>query len=156
MKLKNKVSGDIGELEVWYDDDHTPDKGIGIQGSNGKWYAYDSLAELNEEWEDYEEKKEYWHIDAVCRLGVAHAKHECRIDDFNESIGNYFDTKDEAIEALEKLKALKRLNDKGLLIGKCTRNQTGTYSVLLSWDDVPPARKDVDADMRLVFGGENG
>ena len=40
MKLKNKVTGDIGELEVWYDDDHTPNKGIGIRGSNGKWYAY--------------------------------------------------------------------------------------------------------------------
>ena len=147
MKLRNKKTGQVGNFIINKDHfecvdlDYVPE--------------YRNLAELNEEWGDYEEPKTYWHIDDMNLLGIAHSTHDCYIDDFHESIGNYFETREEAQEALDKLKALKRLKDKGLLIGKCTRNQTGTYSVLLSWDDVPPARKDVDADMRLVFGGDD-
>jgi len=149
MKLRNKKTGEIlGSLGSFI-----------IQNPNGinceTITKYDSLAELNEEWEDYKEpKKHYFTIDddgvLVCRTAGDFLNEElCR------QIGNYFETREEAERALNKLKALKRLKDKGLVIGKCVRNQTGTYSVLLSWDDVPPVRKDVDADMRLVFGGED-
>lgn len=147
MKLRNKKTGETREARIF--GEHLQ---LWVEALND-WVDYDDLDYLAKYWERYKEpKKHYFTIDGdgvlVCRTAG---------DFLNEGlckqIGNYFETKEEAERALNKLKALKRLKDKGLVIGKCVRNQTGTYSVLLSWDDVPPVRKDVDADMRLVFGG---
>ena len=103
MKLRNKKSGIIVEvlagcieLNVLKDRDEATG-------------YYTSLAGLNEEWEDYKEPKRHWIIDTM----------NDRVEDFdvpmafNESIGNYFETKEEAEKAVEKLKAWKRLKDGG-------------------------------------------
>jgi hypothetical protein len=78
-------------------------------------YYYKTFAEFNEEWEDYEEPKEFWYI---CDFRVVHGiegKFQFTREEIAKmkSIGNYFETEEEAKKAVEKLKALKRLKDKG-------------------------------------------
>ena len=107
MKLRNKKTGEIAEpFGITCMDGRTF-----IRFDDGKGtfkFEAHSLAELNAEWEDYEEPKRHWIIDTM----------NDRVKDFdvpmtfNESIGNYFETKEEAEKAVEKLKAWKRLKDK--------------------------------------------
>ena len=52
MKLKNKQTGEI--IDKWPDDF--------VVNSGSQIYNYNSLAELCDDWEDYEEPKEYWCI----------------------------------------------------------------------------------------------
>lgn len=96
MKLQNKKTGEIVEAT---------DFNIISE--------YNSLAELNEEWEDYEEPKwlsDYWFIDSCGGIN----KQETDILGANRrEIGNYFENKEEAEKAVEKLRAWKRLKDKG-------------------------------------------
>ena len=68
---------------------------------------------------DYEEPKEYWFINTVNAVGL-HTRTNGLTDSENSyiegcqlAIGNYFKTKKEAEKAVEKLKAWKRLKDKG-------------------------------------------
>lgn len=113
MKLRNRKTGEIIEAEscnntggcisIYYEEK---------DGQLGTKDCYTSLAKLNEEWEDYEEPKEYWHI-----FGTNITKTQECLDELydkrNKEIGNYFETKEEAEKAVEKLKAWKRLKDKG-------------------------------------------
>lgn len=104
MKLRNKETGEIVEI---------PNR-INLN-SGSQNYGFGSLAELNEEWEDYEEPKEFWYIDCygdvqVLRMELKYLMN-CR-----QSIGDYFETKEEAEKAVEKLKAWKRLKDKGIKV----------------------------------------
>lgn len=88
--------------------------GIGFS-INGKEWKYRSLAELNEEWEDApEEAKRHWYIDTSCNLEIF--ENICLPEEAVEalkSIGNYFSSKEEAEKAVERLRAWKRLKDKG-------------------------------------------
>lgn len=66
---------------------------------------------------DYEEPKDFWFIDNECGV-IYDATDESLWDKqydikFMKAIGNYFNTLDEAEQAVEKLKAVKRLKDKG-------------------------------------------
>ncbi len=103
MKLKNKKTGEIVSLEgeLLFDNEVMLLK------------HYASLAELNAEWEDVpEEPKEYWCIDWTG--GINHITVLDGVDKYEENkkqIGNYFETKEEAEKAVEKLKAWKRLKD---------------------------------------------
>lgn len=98
MKLRNKKTGEIievykSQLFVHYD-------------GGKKTLHLKSMSEMNE-WEDYKEPKEYWYIDwdgEVCRSNI-HDKKTKQM----KLIGNYFETKEEAEKAVEKLKAWKRL-----------------------------------------------
>lgn len=153
MKLRNKKTGEIAEASILNFE-------LVVRYGDGRVEKYPLLFDYSN-FEYYKEPKKYWFIDAYGNI-VQNEITKHYGDEYTDmtdayekqkQIGNHFETEKETEKALNKLKALKRLEDKGLLIGKCTRNQTGTYSVLLSWDNVPPARKDVDADMRLVFGG---
>ena len=108
MKLRNKGTGKIGILSVDID---RPDNGIRVYADDHIAYRmYDSLTELNEEWEDYEEPDEIWYID--WRGGIRLADLGNTWEDEKE-IGNCFYSKEEAEKAVEKLKAIKRLKDKG-------------------------------------------
>ena len=83
-------------------------------------------------------------------------------DDFKE-IGNYFETKEEAEKAVEKLKAWKRLKDLGFeFIGKTLEYKENkdfgsvffqteeNKSIRDTYDDVVDFYDDLD----LLFGGE--
>lgn len=97
MKLKNKKTGEIVEAT---DFNIISD--------------YNSLAELNADWEDALEKpKEYYSID---ENGIVICKQLALVNNTatKKEIGNYFSTREEAEKTVEKLKAWRRLKDKGL------------------------------------------
>ena len=143
MKLRNKKTGEIMPVS---------NIAVGI-GKDGKWY--DSLAELNEDWEDYEEPKPqvnyYMSADANIRKSF-------ETDTERNSIGNCFLTEEEAERAVKKLKAWQRLKDKpfkfygwnkGSLLKGIQNNITFDCddTKIWTWEDI---RDDLD----LLFGGE--
>ena len=160
MKLKNKKTGEIFDMNI---------KTIKYQ-NNPQGYPkhtlYNSLAELNEEWEDYEEPKDFWYIDVEC--GVMRDSVDPGLQDkrypieFMKSIGNYFETKEEAEKAVEKLKAYKRLKDKGFKVIEWTAGlgddnyKIGEVMVGFDIDGVYDGNvpDDTEKDLDLLFGGE--
>lgn len=123
MKLRNKKTGEIEIVCPIY---------LQSQGE------YNSLAELNEEWEDYEEPKG---VKSIYFTGAT-----VYIEMSNQK---------EAIEVEEKLKAWKRLKDKGFEFRNLRRYllTDGGLDIRLSkseyWED-----EQVQADLDLLFGGE--
>ena len=152
MKLRNKKTGAIYSIE---------DIDLG-NNKDGIWLGltrYNSLAELNEEWCDYEEPKEYWYIAELCAGLQKKQDTDNGEDRFNKQIGNYFETEEEAEKAVEKLKAFKRLKDKGFrfdlspALGHCDDKKfdisiIGTMPAKWWYND-----KVVD-DIHYIFGGE--
>lgn len=143
MKLRNKKTGKIVEWE-------NP-----LHYKLGR--KYHSIKEFVEEWEDYEEPKDgrtwFLDFDAVpgwISYGDNPITDHC-YDDWNE-LGICFETKEEAEKAVEKLKAWKRLKDKGFrferwLIGGEYGN-TITFSEYIEYND------ETRANLDLLFGGE--
>ena len=151
MKLKNKKTGEIIELLakpsfVKRNDDYL----------QSEVNTFNSLAELNAEWEDYEEPKEYWYIDydggILCGESDNSSAEKMMI-----SIGNHFNSLEEAEKAVEKLKAWKRMKDDGLKIrkyelnGGTDRNGCFTGDICLTLDISKPVYEDI---LQLLFGGE--
>ena len=127
-----------------------------------KKYVYHSLAELNAEWCDVpEEPKEYWYISDfgyVFNHEINNKSVKSTIEEM-KSIGNYFLSREEAKRAVEKLKAFKRLKDKGFrfdlspALGHCDDKKfdisiIGTMPAKWWYND-----KVVD-DIHYIFGGE--
>ena len=147
MKLRNKKTGEIVSLEgeLLFDNKVRLLK------------QYNSLAELNEEWEDVPEEpsKTIWQI-----------KDSGELQDFEEdvfsdgyiesskSIGNHFETKEEAEKAVEKLKAWKRLKDNGFKFQFWTSEYSGDkISFFIDWINAD-SKKEIEDDLDLLFGGE--
>lgn len=159
MKLRNKKTGEIGDIAqtsnnaiiVYY----PIVDGVAINPQHRA--IYESLAELNREWEDYEEPKVYYYY--IDNAGSVMTTTDCgfRIDERREELGNYFKTKVEAEKAVEKLKAWKRLKDDGLKIrkyelnGGTDRNGCFTGDICLTLDISKPVYEDI---LQLLFGGE--
>lgn len=143
MKLRNKKTGEIKEYGSV--GATTFGKGGVLEG----FAVYDSLAELNAEWEDYEEPGEYWRI---TDLGEVKS---IRLDQHHQNakkckqIGNYFDTKEEAEKAVEKLKAWKRLKDKGFRFNNFVRD-----AIYYEINDEEIKKDIIRNDLDLLFGGE--
>lgn len=145
MKLRNKKTGEIGYL---YEHSLMQDIIIvyDVKGIVGK---YNSLAELNEEWEDAPEEPKYFYC--ICTEGSINKYEVERYETETwvkhaKSIGNYFDTREEAEKAVEKLKAWKRLKDNGFKF-------EGTYYLgkpFNSYDECEQAMK----DLAILIGGE--
>ena len=161
MKLRNKKTGEIHEITqaVSLSDDMNKKFAI-YSKSEGHNYAYRSLAELNEEWEDYKEPKEYWYIDydggILCGESDNTSAEKMMI-----SMGNHFKSLKEADKAVEKLKAWKRLRDKGfrftLTPGVGSLDITpGKFQIEITAD--MPAKwfccDAVQKDLEVCFGGE--
>lgn len=141
MKLRNKKTGEIRKL---------PDG----------FFCGDNLKKICEEWEDYEEPTEYWCIDWTG--GVNHITVLDDVDKYEEDkkqIGNYFETKEEAEKAVEKLKAWTRLVGKGFEF-----ESVGEYELLCGNGFEVPIRaimppecyadEEVKQDLIALFGGE--
>lgn len=143
MKLQNKKTGQVGNFII--NKDHFECVDLDYMPE------YRNLAELNAEWEDYEEPKfirDYWFIDSCGGIN----KQEADILGANRrEIGNYFESEEEAEKAVEKLKAWKRLKDKGLHVttfyvedgSLVIRAKAHNSSGAENWED-----------LSLVFGGE--
>ena len=146
MKLKNKKTGEVVEK--------FPETMVINTGS--QIYNYSSLAELNEEWEDYEEPKDHWHIGCEGDIFI----------DITEKsfqnyllIGNDFETKEEAEKAVEKLKAWKRLEDKGFEFDSYTHRFSDSNNKwvirILAFVDGEHTLENIEKDLDLLFGGED-
>lgn len=170
-QVKSKITGDIAELDfdsregtfivVRYDL-HTK-KTI-------KDY-YKNLEDLCEDWEDYEEPKYWYMITPNGGVQERRIEDDIHIEDCKE-IGNYFETKEEAKQAVEKLKAWKRLRDKMDIRIVADISSLKKYPILCSKED-HIVDKEVDCkillkdrlssfddgkqcanDFKLIFGGE--
>ena len=145
MKLRNKKTGEIIELLakpsfVKRNDDYL----------QSEVNTFNSLAELNEEWEDYQSRPhviDMWEDDCICDAkfgveleGIERAK-EC---------GLYFETKEEAEKAVEKLKAWKRLKDKGFRFNGWNGTRIGSNISYISEFYYEGCTDDMD----LLFGGK--
>ena len=136
MKLRNKKTGKI------YDLTYLP--------------QIDCVVEmlLDGVMEKYEEPKKVYFIDTqngVVDYFELYNDYIADVD-FNSKIGNYFETKEEAERAVEKLKAWKRLRDNGVGFsdqlyaldlngGICLRVYRNGY-------------RNLDEDIDIIFGDE--
>lgn len=131
MRLKNKKTGEIVSLEgeLLFDNEVMLLK------------QYSSLAELNAEWEDYEEPKGILYITPP-------------INKYDNSVLIELNTHEEAEKAVKKLQAWKRLKDKGVRFNRWTipeEPKTPHIKLVIEAEmDVPNSPYDLD----LLFGGE--
>jgi len=156
MKLRNKKTGEIGWL---YCDHISVPKKMTVfsedKDLSAHHWDYNSLAELNKEWEDYEEPEEYWYYDTTIN-GVEKITH-LEDKEKDQEIGNYFETKEEAEKAVEKLKAWKRLKDKGFRFDSFDVANREVDNVICGQayfkaDNYD--REEIEDDLDLLFGGE--
>lgn len=160
MKFRNKQTGEIDDflfevitnrIDLY--------RRVGSSDTKNIW-RYKSLAELNKEWEDYEEPKTFYNI--LPNGGVQ--EKEITTDGLREEfikdakeIGNYFLSREEAEKAVEKLKAWKRLKDKGLRI---TDWNCPCRELEFAVDEVKffkasgEVSEETRADLDLLFSGE--
>ena len=143
MKLRNKKNGKIVEVL-------TDSIAVNVlQDREDITGYYTSLAELNDEWEDVqEEPKEYWFMDYGGRIKAINDSND-EEDVARKEIGNYFDTREEAEKAVEKLKAWKRLKDKGFKFDNFVRD-----AIYFNLDEEQIQNKSILKDLGLLFGGE--
>lgn len=89
MLLKNKKTGEIGNLLPYGGEDGKI--WVWIDNISRPEYRYDTLAELNAEWEDVsEEPKGYWYYDTL-EGGVEENSDPLNSDlEKDKEIGNYF------------------------------------------------------------------
>lgn len=153
MKIRNKRTGEIVEFRYLQPDHVAPLVLTTYENDKPMMYSYDSLAELNEEWEDVpEEPKKYWYIsDGGEVYGFSEYFVDSQVEDDHREIDNLFESKEEAEKAVEKLKAWKRLKGKGFRFD----NVNGcwiefTLKSASSDEDFVQGQKDLD----LLFGGE--
>lgn len=143
MKLRNKRTGEIVMVCK-----------INPEPYEARDFECSSLAELNEEWEDYQEPKKWYSIDMCGKVCEWDA--ECWAKEQKDSmkaIGNYFETREEAEKAVEKLKAWKRMKDKGFRFegwDNTDRSTIHNFSLFVAIEDLENINKDLD----LLFGGE--
>ena len=148
MKLRNKKTGEI--IDVY--------KGqILLHYSQGKkTIQFKSIEEL-EEWGDYEEPEKFWFIDFSGEVK------EFEMLGFEwqgwmKEIGNYFGTKEEAEKAVEKLKALTRIQNKGFKFCGHDDRDIGQLGDIVIYAEMPTFEYDDDSTrdgLDLLFGGED-
>lgn len=157
MKLKNKKTGEIIETVIV---DHGAEWEIRNMYTDEDTQTYNSLAELNEEWEDYEEPKDFWFIDPEILIACESTDpllcdKKVAIETMKQ-IGNYFDSREEAEKAVEKLKAWKRLKDNGYKFNGIGVDYDA-YKIrlecnIMKKEHYTPTQDHKDLD--LLFGGE--
>ena len=143
MKLRNKKTGEIVVADITR------------MVSGVKFDCGQTLAEINEDWEDYEEPKEWWFIDSGGE--VVETTYITEYDKTNlRKFGNYFETKEEAEKEVEKLKAWKRLKDKGIRFLGYDRYCDGHWHINFTFDNYYCTGEPYSASdyLDLLFGGE--
>lgn len=171
MKLKNKKTGEIGNLVLNINPNResysvlSTENGDTVCG-NLVLADYDSLAELNSEWEDYEKPKVGYIIDPMEEdyVSVDDSGYEESDVERAKELGIWLETKEEAEKAVEKLRAWKRLKELGFrfidweLDMKTIADGKIWFDIGVNteWDAErllelkPEAKKSLD----LLFGGE--
>lgn len=138
MKIRNKKTGEVVVF------------GEGIVDLNQ--IGCKNVAEMIEAgWEDYEEPKKYWLISPVDADVEQTEMDGDEVDTFNKQIGNYFETKEEAEKAVGKLKAWKRLKDKGF---KFNDYHIPAGEIYFDMEIPKGSLDEIAKDLDLLFGGE--
>lgn len=151
MKLRKKETGEIG----YFCFANWNDPVLIIMDKDGVQLAkYNSLAEMNAEWEDAPEEPKYFYC--ICTEGSINKYEVERYETETwvkhaKSIGNCFNTREEAEEAVEKLKAFKRLKDNGMIKYSFHKEKTGIDLDFYTLTILAPRDKD---SLDLLFGGE--
>lgn len=157
MKLRNKETGEIvyatmmasyggGELRIRYYPVNNAE--------STRFKEYRSISELNEEWEDYEERKAYWYIAELCGGLQRKQDTDNGEDRFNKEIGNYFETREEAEKAVEKLKAWKRLKDAGFRFLTWYGGSKNIDFEITSLENETYIPRQICDDLDLLLGGD--
>lgn len=161
MKLKNRKTGEIKECVV------IPIDGNGYPNEYQVFEKGESLAELNEEWEDVpEEPKEYWFIDAfgnIIQNRITKHRGDTYTDmssdyEMQKRIGNYFGTKEEAEGVVKKLKAWQRLKEKGFEFINFPYKKICKYDARTGVGNLEYQVKyyeELDSDLDLLLSGED-
>lgn len=155
MKLRNKKTGEIGELQI-------TEKYCAVAVGNGTASCgieiYSSLAELNEEWQDYEEPKKWFTINKFDGSIQEINDDTCAWTDEEKNsiaeLGFRFETEEEAEKAAEKLKAWKRLRDKGFRFTAWYGGSKNIDWEITSLENETYIPRQVCDDLDLLFGGE--
>ena len=156
MKLRNKKTGEIGELQV-------TEKHCVVAVRNGTANCgveiYSSLARLYEEWEDVpEEPKVGYIIDPMEEDYVAADDSGYEEDDVERAkeLGIWFETEKEAEKTVEKLKAWRRLKDYNVKFNlDFVKNKIYfNYTINNPLLDVLDGEEQIFNNMKIVFGGE--
>lgn len=140
MKLRNKDTGEIAEI---------PDD------LSALWDVVQKSLPNSSVWEDYKEPKEYWCIDWAG--GINHITVLDGADEYEEdkkAIGNYFETQEEVEKAVEKLKAWKRLKDKGFRFTAWYGGSKNISYEITSLENKTYIPRQICDDLDLLFGGE--
>ena len=147
MKLINKQTGEIATLTLSSNGEEL------LLMRNNEMITHNVKLSDLEDWKDYEEPKEYRYIDDA---GVIQIDQVLSSEiNMRKSIGNYFETEEEAEKALEKLKAWKRLKDKGIsfevkVIDRKWYLEPKAEPQQRTFDEAYDAFKDI----MFIFGGE--
>lgn len=151
MKLRIKETGEIVEL-------------VGeIKRSDDRYFtldSYDTLAQLCEAFDDYEEPKYFWYIcDFRVMRGIEGKFSTPDIAAFTreeiaklKAIGNYFETEEEAEKAVEKLKAWTRLENKGAMFKGWLWDKCYGTCIIIGYGERDYI-DDGDEDLDLLFSG---
>lgn len=153
MKLRNKKTGEIPEKIETISYIQWSEKIMMVYINNDGeriMQQYDTLDAFNEEWEDYEGPKEYWYIGYNGRINATNDSSD-EEDVARKEIGNYFKTKEEAEKTVEKLKAWKRLENKGFKITGWRVPKDGVPRVEILGNCALGIVDELD----LLFGGED-
>lgn len=105
--------------------------------------------------DNYEEPKGYWYFDTVDNSVDFNGAPIRKDMEYDKEIGNYFETKEEAEQAVEKLKAYKRLKDKGFRFEGWEENHHNLGIIEFSFSNVEKSVFDFEKDLDLLFGEED-
>jgi len=145
MKLRNKKTGEIINSKELLTDEFMID--LFSKDFN---YFNSKLGKICKEWEDYEEPKEFWFVDSAGEV-----QDTTYVTDYDKTnlrkFGNYFETKEEAEKAVEKLKAWKRLKDVGFKFKDFSRLNDQAYIIRATSNE---SWTNLYDDLELLFGGE--
>lgn len=149
MKLRNKKTGEVVELDI-----ATVCTSSGLLRNRAK--QYDLLAELNEEWEDYEEPEVGFIIEPMeedCVSADDSGYEESDVERAKE-LGIWFESEEEAERAVEKLKAWKRLKDKGFRLNHWKEAQLRPNMSCVAITGNIKVDEETKSDLDLLFGEE--
>lgn len=167
MKLRTKFQDedfDLGEV-VNVDIATMPDGRIKLQGKAkaGGLHTifYDSLDKLYYNWEDYEEPKEGYVFNLINHK-IIHIYEQGRLRVYTDEdishlkeVGMWFETKEEAEKAVEKLKAWKRLKEKGFRFRGLGVDYYERDDIKYDMGELPKSYDCQEMkDLKLLFGGE--
>lgn len=155
MKLKNKKTGEVVTLTL-----STNGEDLIIMG-NDMLAHITKLSELKD-YEDYEEPKEseyYWYIgykNDIRRTKYHHISDfaDNQVTETRKEIGNCFESLEDAERALEKLKAWKRLKDKGFRFTNWEFGDVLVGNLLIEAKLNFDNDSSIQRDLEICFGGE--